>query len=63
MATGWSVDETRALLGIWGATDVQSQLDGVARNRVVYQKIASALADLGYERNIIFSLKFLLINI
>ena len=54
MATGWSVDETRALLGIWGATDVQSQLDGVARNRVVYQKIASALDDLGYERNITF---------
>ena len=30
MATGWSVEETKALLGAWGATDVQSQL---ARNR------------------------------
>ncbi len=49
MAAGWSVDETRALLGIWVATDIQSQLDGVARNRVVYQKIATALAELGYE--------------
>ena len=30
MATGWSAEETKALLGAWGATDVQSQL---ARNR------------------------------
>ena len=25
MAAGWSADETRALLGIWGDTDVQSK--------------------------------------
>ena len=30
IATGWSVEETKALFGAWGATDVQSQL---ARNR------------------------------
>ncbi len=50
MASGWSVDETRALLGIWGDADIQSMLDGVARNHLVYQKIDSSLADLGYER-------------
>ena len=50
MAAGWFVDETRALLGIWGDADVQSKLDGVARNRTVYQKISTALSDLGYER-------------
>ena len=26
MASGWSAEETKALLGAWGATDVQSQL-------------------------------------
>ena len=34
-----------ALLGVWGAAGVQSQLDGVSRNRNVYEKVASALAD------------------
>lgn len=50
MAAGWTIDETRALVGIWGAADVQNQLDGVARNRAIYEKISAALADLGYER-------------
>ena len=31
-SAGWSNWETRALLGAWGAADVQSQLDGVVRN-------------------------------
>ena len=26
IATGWSAEETKALFGAWGATDVQSQL-------------------------------------
>ena len=50
MATAWSMEETKALLGAWGATDVQSQLDGVTQNRVVYQKIESALSKCGYQR-------------
>jgi len=29
MATGYSKEETKALIKIWGATSVQSQLDGV----------------------------------
>ena len=36
--------------GVWGAEGVQSQLDGVTRNKAIFQKIASALADLGYTR-------------
>ena len=31
MATGWSPEEIRTLLGIWGAADVQVQLDGIQR--------------------------------
>ena len=30
----WSGDETRALLGVWGAANAQSKLDGVAQNKV-----------------------------
>lgn len=50
MATGWTLEETKALVNIWGDADVLSQLDGVARNRSVYQKIATSLADAGFER-------------
>ena len=34
MVAGWSSDETKASLGIWGAADVQSQLDGIAYSRI-----------------------------
>lgn len=37
MATGWSHEATRALLSIWKEQDIQSQLDGVQRNRVIYE--------------------------
>ena len=42
MAAGWSNEETKALLGIWGAADVQSQLDRIVRNKM----IATVLCDL-----------------
>ena len=50
MSAVWTEEETRALVGVWGAEGVQSQLDGVTRNKAIFQKIASALADLGYTR-------------
>ena len=40
----WTEEETRALVGVWGAEDVQSQLDGVARNKAILEKIASSRA-------------------
>ena len=43
MASGWSYDEKKALITIWGQEGVQRELDGVQRNRVVYQRIASEL--------------------
>lgn len=49
MATAWSTESTTALLSIWGKRDIQSQLDGVVRNRVIYEKIAEDLGDLGFE--------------
>jgi uncharacterized protein YndB with AHSA1/START domain len=47
---GWSHEETRALVGIWAAADVQRQLDGVRRNKAIYEKIAASLSEAGYER-------------
>ena len=46
----WTVHESRSLLGIWGDADVQSKLDGVVRNRTIYEQIVRELEALGYER-------------
>ena len=40
---GWSNYETKALFGILGASEVQSQLDGVVRNCTVYEKVSAQL--------------------
>ena len=50
MASGWTSDETRALLGVWGEADVQSQLDGVSRNHVIFEKIATSLREMGHNK-------------
>ena len=50
MAAGWSTEETRTFLGIWGAADVQDQLDGIVRNQAIYEKIATEMRDSGYDR-------------
>ena len=50
MSTEWSNEEMVALLGVWGAAGIQSQLDGESHNRNVYEKVASALADQGVNR-------------
>ena len=50
MAAGWSTEETRTFLGIWGAADVQAQLDGIVRNQAIYEKIATEMRDSGYDR-------------
>ena len=50
MAAGWSVEETRALVSVWGHANVQSELDSVIRNRVIFERISKELAELGYER-------------
>ena len=33
MATGWSTEATRALVSVWSQENVQSELDGVSKNR------------------------------
>ena len=35
----WTNGETKAFLGIWGAANVQAQLNVVSRNKVVYERV------------------------
>ena len=49
MAAGWSTDATKALLSVWGEQNIQNQLDGVVRNRVIYEKVSERLCEPGYE--------------
>ena len=51
MAAGWSIVETRALVGVWSQANVQEQLDGVMRNRAIFEMIAREMGELGYERS------------
>ena len=46
---GWSHDATRALISIWGESDVQEKLDGVKRNKDIYLKISMKLQEMGYS--------------
>ena len=50
MAAGWTTEETRALVSVWGQANVQSELDGVTRNRSVFEGIAKELSDMGIEK-------------
>ena len=50
MSAGWDLAETKALLGIWGDADIQNQLNGIVRNKAIYQQVATAMAELGYSR-------------
>ena len=50
MAGSWNVEETKALIAIWGQENVQSQLDRAHRNRDVYKRIAMELEDIGYVK-------------
>jgi len=54
MAGSWSVEETKALIAIWGQENVQHQLDGVYRNRDIYQRIAMELDNKGYANKLMY---------
>ena len=51
MAAGWTTEETKVLIGVWGEANVQDQLDNVKRNRDIYERIASQLAAQGYAKS------------
>lgn len=51
MASGWSKAETQSLIGIWGEEKIQRTLDGVVRNKTIYQKVAVAMNSLGHSKS------------
>ena len=40
-------------MGVWGAEDIQSQLDVVAMNKAIFEKIASSLENHGYHQTLV----------
>ena len=49
MSGSWSHEQTRALVSVWSQANVQSELDGVVRNCMVFERIAKEMGDMGYE--------------
>ena len=49
--TPWSDEEVRALIAIWGESNVQEELDGAVRNKVVFQDISKKMLEQGRNRN------------
>ena len=47
----WSNSEVRALIAIWGEEDIQTQLDGAARNKSIFETISKKLLEVGYSRD------------
>ena len=46
----WLDDKTLKLLELWGEESVQTTLEGYARNKSIYDKIAAELNSSGYTR-------------
>ena len=46
---GWSNEATRALISLWGEANVLEKLDGVSRNRMIYEEIAKAMRKAGHD--------------
>ena len=47
----WTDREVKALIAIWGEGNVQEELDGAVRNKVVFVNIANKMKEQGYNRN------------
>ena len=47
----WSGDEVKALLAVWGESNIQHELDGAVRNKVVYVNISKKMKELGHDRD------------
>ena len=47
----WSDCEVRALIAVWGESNVQEELDGAVRNKVIFVAISDKLLQQGYNRD------------
>ena len=50
---GWTAEETSALVSVWGHAEVQTKLDGVTRNRTVFERISKELREMGFAMTVI----------
>ena len=48
---GWTDAAVRALIGFWGDSRIQAELDGVVRNNAIHEKIAWKMAEAGFNRD------------
>ena len=46
----WSEHETLYFIALWGEDSIQVQIEGCARNREVYVKLAEQMKEVGYSR-------------
>ena len=49
----WSNYEVLALLNIWADVEIQGQLDGMRRNKKVYNRISEMMASRGFVRSFV----------
>ena len=47
----WADAEVRALIGFWGDSRIQAELDGAVRNKAIREKIAMKMAEAGFNRD------------
>ncbi|XP_074085471.1 uncharacterized protein LOC141517907 isoform X2 [Macrotis lagotis] len=47
----WTINEVRALIGIWSDKNIQKQLEGTMRNKRIFEQIAAKLQKFGIERD------------
>ena len=47
----WFDGEVRALIAVWGESNVQEELDGAVRNKVIFVAISDELLQQGYNRD------------
>ena len=46
----WTNDEVAAIIDIWANVKIQGQLDGMLRNKKVYERISEEMAGRGFVR-------------
>ena len=46
----WTNDEVAAIIDIWANVEIQGQLDGMRRNKKVYERISEEMSARGFVR-------------
>ena len=63
MVAGWIVEATHALIALLGEHSVEEKLDGVSKNKAIYEKISASMREQGFNYDTAQRLKTLLRNI